>query len=185
MRLSEFLFAAALAVAPTAFAQDASQTDPTKMQLARQLVTVSGGTKSAELMIRQAYSSTGQIYEGLVSEDKLRVIKSIQEHMQTELLKLVPVLVDQSTEIYARNLTEKELRDAIAWQSSESGRSISAKMPSLIQQSMQAEVPYIRALLPDLLRKATEIACDEAKCSPAQRQEIAEMMSRSLQKQPS
>jgi len=176
--LSALMVTLALAVAPAAFAQEKAATDPVKLDLAKQLVAASGGAKNADLMIKQIYGSLDTVFAKQFTGEQQRLYSAIQHDMQAELLNMIPTIMDQTVDIYARTLTEKELRDAVTWQTSESGQAIAAKMPALTQEIVKAEIPYMQAMLPRLMQKVGDRACEEAKCTEAERQQVAAVLAK-------
>lgn len=174
-----------MTAAPAAFAQDKPAVDPVRLELAKKLIEVSGGKKNAELMVNQIYGSMDSILGKSLPADKQRLFHAIQRDMQTELLNLIPAIIDESVEIYARNLTEKELKEMIAWQSSESGQSINRKLPAITQDIIKAEIPYIQAMMPRLMERVVDHACEEAKCSADERRQVAAVMAQATGMKPS
>jgi hypothetical protein len=176
--------APAVAAAQAATAQSAAP-DPTKVELARKLIEASNGRHNAELMVRQLYSSMDSLLPANLNGDQQRLVKAMRADIQDEMLQLIPVIIDQSVQAYARNLTEKELTDMLAWQTSESGQSVSRKLPAITQEVLKAELPYIREMMPRMIQKAMERACDEAKCTAEQREQVAQIVADALAKRPS
>lgn len=179
--------AVTLAIAPAAAAQEqkASSADPVRTELARKLVAASGGADNVQKMVEQMYVSMDDMFAKVVPHDKMGLFRAIQKDIQSETMKMIPDLMEQSVEIYARVLTEQELRDMVAFQTSESGQSVVRKMPVIMSEIMRAQVPYMQRMMPRLMEKAMDRTCEDAKCTPAQRREVAAIMARALGQKPS
>lgn len=182
---SSIVVALALAVAPAAQAEEKAAADPVKVELARKLVAASGGAENAEKIIRGMHGSMNAAFDGIVPADKRQVFDAMQRDIQEETIKLVPVILEQSVDVYARLLTEKELKDMLAWSTSETGQSVARKMPAIMQEVMKAQVPYLQQMMPRMIQKAMDHACDEAKCTPEERREVATIVQQALSKSPS
>lgn len=167
---------AALLSAPLAHAAEAGHVDAVKLGLARELVEASGGAKAAEEMLTQMYSSMDAIF-AKAPPKQAKLFAAIQRDLRDETIRLILPLTDASVEVYARVLTEKELRDMLTFQVSESGQSISRKMPLLMSEVVKAQVPILQDLMPVLLRKAVDRACEEAACSAQDREQIVAVLS--------
>jgi hypothetical protein len=183
--VSSIVVALALAIAPAAVAQEKPATDPARLELARQLVAASGGAETAQKMVQQMYVSLDDVFAKVVPADKLPLFRTMQRDIQAETMKMIPDLMAQSVDIYARVLTEQELRDMVAFQTSETGQAVVRKMPVIMNEIMRAQVPYMQQMMPRLMRKAMDRACEEAKCSPAERKEVADIMAKALGQKPS
>jgi hypothetical protein len=178
--------AAAQPPAPTAVAAaPTAAPDPARLALAHKLIDASNGRRNAELMIGQMYGSMSSLMPTNLSAEQQHVIQALQADMQREMLQLIPIIMDQSAQAYARNLSEKELTDMLAWQTSESGQSISRKLPAITQEVLKAELPYLREMMPRMLQKAMDHACDEANCTAEQREQVAQIVAAALAKRPS
>jgi hypothetical protein len=174
---------AVLSFAADAQAQSASAPDPVKIALAHQVLEASGGQKQAEATIGAIFSSTSKLFEGLPA-DQSNIARLAQRDMQEELVKMIPAIFEMSTTVYAQNLTEKELRDMLAWITSDSGRSISAKSGIMSQQVMAAELPLIKEMMPRIMQKTVDRACEEAKCTADQKQQIAAAVTKGMAARP-
>ncbi len=166
---------AVLALCGAAQAQTSASAspDPARVELARQLVEASGGRQQAEATLKMLYGGMGKAIAQSLPPDKSQLMTVLMQDLQDDMLKLTPQLLDASIQVYAANLTETELRDELAWMHSDSGRSITAKMPVVRQQMMQAQIPMIMTVIPKLMQKAVDQACEQSQCTPQQRQAIA------------
>jgi hypothetical protein len=178
-----------LAAAAAAQAQTQAQTqaqppaDPgfeTRLALAHQVVEVSGGAAQAEAGVHSMYAGINRLLSNLqgMSPQATKIMTSMQAHVEQKLVQAIPTILDQSAQVYARNLTEKELRDEIVWLESDSGKSIRAKTPVILDQIMQAQTPMLRAMLPELMKKAADEACEESHCTASDQKLIEAMMTK-------
>ena len=158
----------------------APQADPAKLELARQVLAATGGVDAYRARIIAMFSGMSEMMKGVVPAGSEKLSNALMKDLVEEELKLVPQMIDLSAEVYAENLSEKELRDLLAWTNSESGRAIRDKSPQLTQQMMVRTGPMMRALLPSLMQKTLDRACEEAKCTPEVRKVVAEAMDKAL-----
>lgn len=168
------------ALATAAGAQAPQSADPgfqMRLDLARKVMEASGGNAQGEATIKSLYASINKlISSNLTSPQASKLAVSLQEHMERKLIEEVPNILEQSAQVYARNLTEKELRDEIVWLESDSAKSIRAKMPVIRDQIIQGQAPMFQAMMPQLMNKAADEACEESHCTADDRKLIAAMM---------
>jgi len=67
--------------------------------------------------------------------------------------KMEPLVVD----IYRRNFTEKELDDMLAFYKTETGKSLLAKMPVVMQESMHISQVLMQQSIPKIQAKAEQL----------------------------
>lgn len=182
---SGLTMAVVLAMATAAVAQEKPAAEPVRLELAKQLVAASGGPEAARKMLDSMYASMDQTFAKVIPADKMPLFRAMQQDIKAETLKMIPDLMDQSVDIYARVMTEQELRDMLAFYQSESGRSILRKTPIVMDEVMRAQVPYMQKMMPRLMRKAMDNACKEAKCTAAEQREFAKVMARAMGEDPS
>jgi hypothetical protein len=182
-----FLSAGGLAAAqaPPAPDQSASQPSPERKALAHELVAASGGEKQLTQVLQAMFNSINTVALRNLPPAQQRLQSAIQNELQTQVIALAPQLMDMTANIYAENLSDKELRDYMAWLRSDSGQSIREKLPVITSKSMQATLPLLMATLPKVVKTVIDRACDEAHCTAQDRQVIAEAMAKSMPKQPS
>lgn len=160
----------------SAHAQTATQHDPVRMDLANQLIDANGGRKATEermgalmgLMMKNVPVPSGQ--EPL--------FKTIMADFQSEMIGMVPAIIELSVKAYADNLTEEELRYLLATQQSPLARSVNAKMPAVMKQVIEQQAPMIAAVLPQLMRRVGDRVCEQQKCTPQQRKLVADAMAK-------
>lgn len=97
-------------------------------------------------MIRQMQAQM-QIKESeraLVEDFNAKVVKLVSDEMGWDKLK------GPMADIYARNFTEKEIADMLAFYQSETGKAMVAKMPQMTQESMQITMGMMQQMMPKL-----------------------------------
>ncbi len=166
--------------APPATAPSAAPADPAKLELARQLFQANGGAEAFSNQLKVVFGAMSSMTKAAVPAGHEGLADAMMKDVADEELKLVPLLIEDSVEVYARTFTEKELRDMLAWANSDSGRSTRQKMPGMTVAIMQKMVPHMQALMPVLMKKTLDRACDEQKCTPEVRQTVAAAMDKAL-----
>jgi hypothetical protein len=159
--------------------------DPARLQLARQLYEVSGGQEAVKQRLRTIFGGARAAMREAMGPQQAKLADEIQGDMEDELEALIPQMIDDSARAYARNLTEKELRDEIAWLTSESGASIRRKTPAILQEIVTDEIPLIASFGERMQTKVLDRACARRACTAHQRQVIAQAMARAFPRQPS
>jgi hypothetical protein len=162
------------APATPAAAADEAPVDPARLALARQLV----GLVKEQLDFGAVFKTVGdQMATAMQQADPKadpaiarRAIKAIGEAEE----QIMPQIWEAATLAYARDLTETELKDSIAFYSSPSGQSIIHKMP----QMMREMTPAIMRLVPQMIVAAAKASCSEGGCTPAQQQMMDAMVAR-------
>ncbi|MGE4262402.1 DUF2059 domain-containing protein [Shewanella sp.] len=95
-----------------------------------------------------------------ISEDEKPLFEEFA-HKYTKMMreelswdKMKQPLVD----IYVKHYTDKEIADMAAFYASESGRSMVAKMPQVMQESMAASQSFMASILPKMTELQKEFA---------------------------
>lgn len=79
------------------------------------------------------------------------VFSAMKEEMSWEKMK------DPMIDIYLKHYTEKEIQDMLAFYESETGRSMVAKMPEVMADSMQISQSMMSSFLPKIQAMAQEL----------------------------
>jgi len=177
------MFAGSFAFA--AQAQTAPTPTPEKMALARQLIDATGGPKQADAIVKTMFQSIASTVEANLPPEQKRLRAVIFHKIQDRISLMMPKLLDATVEIYADNLSDKELRDYVAFLESESGRSVNAKMPQIVAASITTMMPMIAEATKGLKHDVIDEACAEAKCSAHDREVLVAAMDKSMPKRPS
>jgi TonB family protein len=143
---------------------------PQKLALARQLMLANGFEDQMKALLASLGGLMGRIVNPAAPSDQRHLMELMQQDAQVEVLNALPTLEMTATYIYATHLTEKEMTDDIAWQTSESGRSIRAKTPTMTRDMTASIVPTIPQLTSKALAQALERVCQQNNCTPEQRQ---------------
>jgi hypothetical protein len=174
-------FAISMAIASGAWAQGAAAPpgpDPVKMDLARQLVEASGGEAQAEAQMKLVFNSMRANLAKTLTGEKAAMADAVYDEMSRELVTLTPRILDISVKAYADEFTVQELRDLLAFQISESGRSMVRKMPALRAQIMNETLPLIMSSMPEVMRKSADTVCARQHCTAEQRDAIVNAFGR-------
>jgi len=175
-----------VAVAALACTQALAQAVPVnppsaeKLELAKTLFEANGGREQAEQAVKAMYAGMGGAFSNLPPAQQKMAGLMIHD-MQEEVIALIPQIIDVSVRDYADNLSEKELRDYIAWEQSPSGQSIRNKRAAIAQEMMAQLAPLMSTMYPKLLKKVVDRACVEAHCSAQDRQVIVAAITKSIQ----
>ena len=109
-----------------------------------------------------------------------KLAEQMSRDIQDEVVGLLPSILDATSKAYAQNLSETQLRDTLAFYKSDSGQAVIQKLPLVTQQTMTEEMPLIIAMAPRIAQKTIDRVCEEAKCTPADREILAEAMAKAM-----
>lgn len=167
--------AAVLALASGAWGeavQPVSAPDPVRLDLARQLFTASGGEKQAEAQFTGLFAVIEKGVAQSLPPAAIRLQRPINDFMVQEVIKILPQIFDLSVDAYARTYTEKELRDWLAFATSDTGKAIAKKNPVVRLQVMQETMPMLMKLMPEIMQKTAETVCETQHCTAVERQAV-------------
>jgi hypothetical protein len=178
---------AAVTMASAAWAQTASPPatpDPVRMDLARKIVAAVGGEKQAESQMTLMFSAMQKAVTQNLPPDASRLQGPIFDLMGQEMVKITPLMLEISTRAYAEAYSEKELRDILAFQVSETGQAMVRKAPAVRAEVMAETMPLIFKLLPSIMSRAADKVCAEQHCTPKERQALADAFSHAAPRPP-
>jgi uncharacterized protein len=150
---------------PASPSSEESPPSARKLELARQLVQISDLKANMVAALRSMASQQAAPGGDALTPERQAKLKALQEAEADVLPKMVPTIVEAMVQGYAREFTEKELSDALAFYQSPSGRAIIAKTPKLMQGVM---VEMVR-LTPQLRREMGEEVCAKVTCTPSEK----------------
>jgi hypothetical protein len=154
---------------------------PTQKQaLAHQLMEASGGVQQIDGIIRTMLQGIYANMAKSLPPEQARISQAIYGQMTESFVALTPQLISATEQVYARDLTEQELRDQLAWLHSESGQSIRAKTSVLLRDTLAAEMPIIMAAMPAILQKTVDEACRQNNCSDQDRQMVQAALEKAM-----
>jgi hypothetical protein len=136
-----------------------------KLELAHQVVEATGIGASLSASMHDAVSRAFASLEPAGSADAQARWKVFADAQADASAKMSPKIVDSLVDSYARNFTEKELSDLLAFYRSPSGRSMVAKTP----QVLRSVTTDLAGFLPQMRRDTGEQACAKLTCTPAER----------------
>lgn len=186
MRLNRFLSGAVLAamVATTAAAQAPAGPSAEKVALARQLVAASGGADQMKTVLQTVFSSMSSGMAANMPAEQKRLFTVVIQKMQDRFVAAMPQMIDGTVQIYAQELTEKELRDYIAWLNSDTGQSLKRKLPQITAESIKVMAPVMVQVTQGIKQDVIDEACKQAGCSEKDRQVLTEAMNKAMPRQP-
>jgi hypothetical protein len=170
-RLKTWAVVAAVALAcGAARAQDAAGAAPerAKLALAEQIVAASGGKTQIETMLRSMFGVVQKSMAANSTSYARDFIGPMFEDITQEVVALTPQLLELSARAYAQAFTEHELRDWLAFQTSETGRAMIARLPAI----------QIMTAMPAILRKSVDRICRERQCTSEQRAALEKAMAK-------
>jgi hypothetical protein len=154
--------------------------DPARLALARQVFEASGGAEGVRKQLAVMFDAIGKMTTAAAPAASADLARAMMKDISEEESKVVPDLIEDSAQAYARNLSEKELRDMLAWTTSESAQSIRAKMPVITQQLLATMQPHLMAMMPTIMHKTLDRVCQEQKCTPELRKIMADAVEKAL-----
>lgn len=180
----KFLGGAVLAatLATSAMAADAPPS-PEKLALAKQLVEASGGTDQLKTLLQTLFRSVSANIDANLPAEQKRLRDALLDRMQARILAVAPQLMDATAQVYAADLTEKELRDYVAWLQSDTGQSLKRKLPQITGESMQAMAPTLVQVTQGFRQDVVDEACAQAKCSAHDKEVLIALMNKTAPKQ--
>jgi hypothetical protein len=163
--LAAILFAAAsLSIAPAA-AQDAQapaaqstpapQYDQETLDLAAQLVKLSGNSRTFDELLPNIADEAKNAFIRSNPQMQLGIIQVV-DRVALTLVPRRPDLDRQLARIWAAGFTKDEMRDLIAFYSSETGKKFAVVQPKLIGVEMGAAQRWARAVSDELTQKVRD-----------------------------
>jgi len=151
--------------------------DPERLVLAERLVIA----VHADSMLRGILSNVFKSFPGLQSQAQTDPrIKQLMSSLSVGIDASFPDMIHGMVEVYARNLTTKELEDCLAFYDSPSGQTILNKMPVLMSQAM----PVSMNALPKMVALAEQDYCSHLACTETERAMFTGMKSALTPKAP-
>jgi hypothetical protein len=165
------LVALTLVLGGGAWAQDqpsvpaAEAITPRKLELANELIEVSGGKALLQNMIRGMGAQIAAAAGSKLSADQKTQMEIMVEAEGNALAKRFPDLQRAMATGYAETYSEQELSDILAFYRSPSGRAVIAKAPQVMQGVMVA----VFKMMPEIQHDAGEEVCAKISCTAAQK----------------
>ncbi len=133
--------------------------------MAKQLVEASGGADQMKTVMQTMFQGMSASITANMPPEQKRVGEVLLQKMQDRLIAAAPQLLDGAVQVYAQNLTEKELRDNLAWIQSDTGQSMKRKLPQITLQTLQVVMPVIAQVTQGMKQDVLDEACKQANCS--------------------
>lgn len=147
---------------PVASAPATQPVDPERMALARQLMDVIGGKAMLKSMYGTVLSAIPRP-ENLTPDQQSRM-EQLVSSMAVGLDATTPEMVELLVDIYARNLTAQEMRDALAFYRTPSGQAMLKKSPALMQLAMKQAALEMQRSAPKIWAAAHVDYCKHRTC---------------------
>jgi hypothetical protein len=158
-----------LLTAGPAIAQDSDygpiDPSPAALAHARHLMNVMHLDVMMDQMSKQMLQSMMQPTLANLPSDKRDAGEAMAMSITEDMRAMMPKLAGAMVQIYARNLSERELADIDAFYSSPSGQAVVTKIPQLTSKIM----PLAMAEMPIMMRHAFDRFCCKTTCTPADR----------------
>lgn len=180
--LGAIVAASVLMSAGAAFAQAADQvpSDPARMALARQIVEQNGGQQAAKAQIDAMFAIMKTNVGPAIGGDQSGIINQVYGELQSQMDGLLPQLIDISVRIYAKNYTEKEMRDILAFEQSDTGRSMRSKALTIRSEAMSETMPLVMGLMPQIMRHTADHVCEVSHCTAKDRELVEAALTKAL-----
>ncbi len=172
----------AAALATGAMAADAPPS-PEKLALAKQLVQASGGSDQLKAVLQTMFRSMSANIDANLPAEQKRLRDALLDKMQARIFAVAPQLMDATVQVYASDLTEKELSDYVAWLQSDTGQSLKRKLPQITGESLQAMAPVLAQVTQGFKQDVIDEACAQAKCTAHDKEALIAMMNKAVPKQ--
>jgi len=186
MKFVAIVLSSALLWAPAAWSQTApapppaASTDSVRLELARKLVDMSGGEKQVSAQVDALYGAVfSKMAENMPPENQ-KIFASTEAMMQREMHALIPAMINISVSVYARNFTEQELRDIVAFRETPTGRAMAEKTPLIQREAMSEMMPLIMQDVPKMMHATVDEICKEQTCTPQMRKQLDSAMQAAL-----
>ena len=170
----------ALVFATSAHAQTVTASPAAvRLELAREILTANGGAQALEARMRSMFASMATLTKTTLPNADPKaseIAQAVMKYMADEEIKSIPQLIDQTATAYANNLSERELRDMLAWSLTPSAQAIRAKMPVITQQLMIDQGPLLKRVTAGAMTAAVDRACADSKCTDDERRALTAMV---------
>lgn len=156
----------ALSAAPAARAQAAAPgpgPTPHQIELAQQIVTVTNLQRNFHLMLQSFADQFTASFNLGDTPEAAKVKTAMRAAIDDQFDKMIPRMTSVAADIYARDFSEQELTDLLAFYNSPSGQAMLAKTPRVMAEAQAGVMPMVPGMQHDLI----EDFCDRMSC-PAQ-----------------
>ena len=175
--------APALALAQaTPQAEAASPASPEKIDLARRVVAASGGADQAKALYAMVFQSLRADMDKNLPPEQKRLQAVLYDKMQGRMVAMTSKVMDLMVQVYADNLSVKELQDQLTWLESDSAQSMRRKSPAIMSQTLRLVMPMMVQFSDDLKTDVLDEVCKEATCSTEDRRRLETALNQALPK---
>jgi hypothetical protein len=154
---------AALTLSTAAHAQEGET--PEKLAMSRQVFQLANLPQMMDGITNMMTGMTKNVASQTSDAKAAAAAKRLEDFQRASLVEMkenfMPKLVDQMAHVYARNFTDAQLRDLLAFYQGPTGQALLSKTPAMMQQLL----PMVMADLPDFLRGAMNRYCATDTCT--------------------
>ncbi len=151
-----------------------------KTKLAGELVAASGGAEQIDRVLAALYGQMRSLFDQAADPDAKRLGGLVIDRMQAEMTAMTPKILAVTTNVYATDLTEEELRSLLAWQTSAVGQSVAKKMPQIMRESILQMLPAMQQAMQRMSAGVVADVCRQQQCTPEQREKITAIMNKAM-----
>ena len=145
---------ALVAASPAAHAQS-HQPSPASLQVAEQLVSITGATALFNPLIAGVVEQAKNLY--LQQNPALaKDLNEIADKMRKDLQPRFAELTNEIAKLYATHFTEQELKDILAFYKSPAGKKMLAQQPAVVEGSMKFAQNWANKLSEQVVAKMRE-----------------------------
>lgn len=148
--------AAAVPASPAPAAQAVTpEPTPSHLAAARELVVVSGMSRSFDAAIPQMLHTLSSNYEQ-TRPDIVPYLVAVLKEVQPEFKKNIDQMTDKAAHIYARHLSEQEIKSAIAFFTSADGKKYVETEPLYFNEVINAMQDWHQQLADELMTRVRD-----------------------------
>lgn len=131
-------------VSGTAMAED--DIAPARLELAKQVMQLSGATAAYDSYEKNLDLMVGQIRQYMPGADDA-TMADIKKIAVEEFTAFKPTLMENAAKVYAKHFTDKDLKGLIAFYKTDAGKHFAAEMPALSSESVKLTEPFTQRFM--------------------------------------
>jgi hypothetical protein len=165
MKIKVIILLGALLVSFSSFSQSASE-EQAKAKKLYELVELMNMDSMMDTMYSQLEFMMQNMSAELGVQPHEKPIFDTYYSQMTELMRedlswsrMQPMIID----VYARNFSDQEIDDMIAFYKTETGQTVIEKLPVVMQESMMGSQTLMQGLMPKIQKIAEQLGADLAK----------------------
>lgn len=131
-------------VSGTAMAED--DIAPARLELAKQVMQLSGATAAYDSYEKNLDLMVGQIRQYMPGADDA-TMADIKKIAVEEFTAFKPTLMENAAKVYAKHFNDKDLKGLIAFYKTDAGKHFAAEMPALSSESVKLTEPFTQRFM--------------------------------------